>query len=307
MFDKNFLVHKLVNSLQKREYKVLTTEGAFDVAAKRENLLLLKVLLNIDSLKEEQALSLRAVAHFTSAYPFIISLHNNRRILEKNVVYSRFEIPVVVPELFEAIIDEEAEVLHSAKGRYTTEIDSRKLRERRIELKLTLEKLAELVGISKKALYEIEKSKVNPTKETARRLEVALSIKLRKNYEARPISETILKPRTALQKEVHKEFCRIGIKNSPVYFGPIELVGRERFSLISLLSKNIEKLRREVTLVRKLSRIFSSKAVFVVRETRAQNIGGVPVFSEEELPEIKNLNEFKKIIEEKAEASSDNV
>jgi putative transcriptional regulator len=299
MFDKNFLVQKLVNSLQKREYKVLTTEGAFDVAAKRENLLLLKVLLNVDSLKEEQALSLRAVAHFTSAYPFIISLHSNRQILEKNVVYSRFEIPVVAPELFEAIIDEEAEIFHSAKGRYTTEIDSRKLRERRIELKLTLEKLAELVGISKKALYEIEKSKVNPTKETARKLEFALSIKLRKNYEAKPISETILKPKTALQKKVHKEFHRIGIKNSPVYFGPVELVGREKFSLISRLSKNAEKLRREVTLVKRLSRIFSSNAVFVVRETREQNIGGVPVFSEAELPEIRDSNEFKKIIEEK--------
>lgn len=301
MLDKNFLVNKVVNALLKRGFEVLSTEGAFDIAAKREKLFLIKVLLNVDGLSEDQALSLRAVAHFMSAYPFVIAMHSNRQHLEKDVVYSRFEIPVVNPDLFGAIIDEEVEAMQSAKGRHTIEIDSQELREKRNDMEFTLEQLAKIVGISKKALYEIEKQRVNPTEETVKSLERVLSVKLRKPYETKTASETVLKPRGEFQEKVHKEFQRIGIKNSPVYSGPIELVGKENFSLISTLSKTIDKFKREAIVVKKLSGIFTSKAVFVAKKTRAKNVEGIPVMLESELPEISSSKELKKMIEEKEE------
>lgn len=301
MFDKNFLVNKVVNALLKRNFEVLVTEGSFDIAAKKEKLILIKILLNVDGLNEDQALSLRAVAHFMSAFPFVISMQNNRNILEKNIVYSRFELPVVTPKLFEAIIDEEVEALQSAKGKHTIEINEQALREKRNESEFTLEQLANLVGISKKALYEIEKKRVNPTDETVRSLERVLSVKLRKTYEPKEPEEIILKPRGEFQEKVHKEFQRIGIKNSPVYSGPIELVGKEKFSLISSLSKNSEKLKHEAGVVKKLSGIFSSKVFFVAKKTQSRQVEGVPVVLESDLPEIQNPKELKKVIEEKEE------
>src|SRR3990172_478430 len=163
LFDKTFLVNKIVKTLQKNEYEVFQTQGSFDIAARREHLLLVKTLLNADSLTPEQALSLRAIAYFVSAYPFVVSLKNNREFLQKEMVYSRFELPVFNPDFFDSMIAEEAEAVQSAKGRHTVEINAFDLREKRQELGLTLEQLAEELGISKKALYEIENKRVNPT------------------------------------------------------------------------------------------------------------------------------------------------
>ena len=77
MFDKNFLVGKVVNSLQKEGYEILQTEGNFEIVAKRDKqVLLIKVLMNIDALKEDQAMSLRAVAYFMNCQPVVISTKN---------------------------------------------------------------------------------------------------------------------------------------------------------------------------------------------------------------------------------------
>jgi putative transcriptional regulator len=299
MFNKSFLVNKIVNSLLKKEFQVLLTQGCFDIAAKRENLLLLKVLINVDGLEENQALSLRAISYFLSAYPFIISLKTNREFLDKRTIYSRFELPVVTPELFEEILIEEAFAVQSSKGKHTVVINAELLRNKRKELEFTLEELSDIIGISKKALYEIENKRVNPTVETVKKLESFLKVDLQLPYEMKSAKETYLKPKEEFQERVSKEFFRMGINNSAVYSAPFEIVGKEKFSLIASLSKNTIKIKREAEIVKKLSSIFSSLALFVAKKSREKNIEGVPIILESELPEIENSKELNRMIEEK--------
>ena len=156
MFDKCFLLNKVVKILENNEFEVYTTYGCFDIAAKRENVLLIKVLVNADGLNKEQASSLQATSHFLSAYPFVIAMKNNREFLEDKIVYSRFDLPVVTPKLFEEMMTDDIKAIQSAKGRHTEEINCFALREKRKEIGYTLEQLGKIVGISKKALYEIE-------------------------------------------------------------------------------------------------------------------------------------------------------
>ena len=59
----------------------------------------------------------------------------------------------------------------SSKGRHTTEINAFELREKRKELNYTLEELAKQIGVSKKAMYEIENRRVNPQADTVKKLE----------------------------------------------------------------------------------------------------------------------------------------
>lgn len=300
MFNKSFLVEKVVSSLLKENFEVLTTDGAFDIAAKRDDkLLLVKILANIDGLNNEHAMSLRAVSYFLSAHPFIISAKNNRESLENNMIYSRFDIPVVTSELFTDIITQDEIVpLNSAKGRHTIEVDAKLLRKKRNELEFTLEQLANKIGISKKAMYEIENERVNPTKETVEKLESVLSIDLKKPFEMKNAPITYLKPKNDFQGKVSKEFSRIGIDNSSVYSAPFEIVGKENFSLITNLSHNIRKVKG-ASIMKKLSGVFSSKAIFVVKISDEKSVEGVPVVLESELSDIESGKEFSKIIEEK--------
>ncbi len=300
MFDKYFLLNKIVNTLEKNQFNTFVTSGCFDIAAKREFLILIKTLLNVDSINQEQASSLKAISHFLSAYPFIISMRNNREFLNDETVYSRFELPVLTPKLFEEMImEEEVTVIQSSKGRHTSEIDTFSLREKRGELGYTLQQLAELAGITKKALYEIENKRVNPTEETVNKLEVLLKIALRLPFEMKTSRPTYLKSKNEFQEKVSKEFSRIGVDNSSVHSAPFEIVGREKFSLITNLSKNTVKIKREAIIVKRLSDMFSSHAIFVAKESHEHAVEGVPIVLESELPEIETSRELEGIIREK--------
>ncbi len=300
MFDKSFLLNKVVNTLQKNEFEVFCTTGCFDIAAKREHLLLVKTLLNIDGLSQEQALSLRAISHFVSAYPFIVSVKNNREMLSDSIVYSRYELPVLTPQLFEdVIIEEDISAIQSAKGRHTAEINTFTLRERRNELGYSLEELSKEIGISKKALYEIENKRVNPTDQTVKKLEAMLSVELRTPYEMKSAGAVYLKPKDEFHHKVSSEFSRIGIDNSSVYSAPFEIVGKEKFSLITRLSENTVKIRQEAISVRSLSNVFGSKAIFVAKKIHEKGTEGMPVVLESELSEIESSKELSKFIEER--------
>ncbi|TAL47299.1 helix-turn-helix domain-containing protein [archaeon] len=287
---------KVVEALQNEGFSTLTTEGSFDIVAKRDDrLLLIKVLTNVDGLSQEQAMSLRAISHFLSAHPFVISVKNNREQLDDNVVYSRFDIPVVTPALFSSILNEKTLPFSSAKGRHTIEVDSGLMKETRNGAGMTLEELADKVGVSKKAIYEIENQRVNPSEETVKKLESALSIKLKKPYEMKTAPMTHLKPKTDFQSKVSREFSRIGIDNSSVYSAPFEIVGKEKFSIITRLSYTVDK---GTSVVKKLSGMFSSKAVVIAKKA-GKNADGLAVVLESELPEIGSSKELKKLIEEK--------
>jgi predicted transcriptional regulator len=134
-----------------------------------------------------------------------------------------------------------------------------------------------------------------------KKLETFLKIDLKKPYKLQQAEKTYLKPKNEFQQEVSKEFNRIGIDNSAVYSAPFEIVGKEKFSLITTLSKNGFKIKKEATKVKKLSSIFSSKAVFVAKASREESVEGVPVVLESELPEIETTKEFDKILKEKKE------
>lgn len=293
------MINRIVNFLIKRNYRTFVCDGCFDIAARNDLLLLIKVLINVDGLDQEQAKSLKAISYFLSAFPFVVSMKNNREFLNERIVYSRFEIPVMTPKAFEEFIEGEIFCLNSAKGRHTIEIDNIKLRKKRKELNLTLEQFSKLIGITKKALYEIEKKRVNPTLKTVEKIEMLVNENIRKPYKLREVSPIHLKARNGFEKTVSEELYRIGFDNTPVYSAPFRIVGKEKFSLIANLLKNMHGIKREVYKFRTLSSMFSSKFIFFAKEFEEKNIEGVPVISEPELFEIESAKEFSKLIQEK--------
>jgi len=302
MFNKSFLVNKIVNHLVKKEFQVLVSEGCFDIAAKKEFLMLIKALINVDGLNREQALSLKTISYFVSAYPLVVSERNNRGSLNNNVIYSRFQVPVVTPKLFDSIIEEKVvPEVKAIKGKHTVVINTVYLKKKREELKLSLEKLSRKIGVSKKALYEIENQRVNPTLETVKKLEELLGIDLKVPYEMKRVERTYVKPKNEFQKKVSLEFSRLGIDNSPVTSTSFEIIGKEKTSLITGLSSNTVKVKRVVSQVKRLSSIFSSQGMFVVKKSHEQAIDGVPIVLESELPELESSKELSKLIREKSE------
>jgi len=296
MFNKSFLVNKVVNSLLSRDFHVFISEGVFDVAAKKRQLVLVKTQINIDALQEDQAMSLRSISYFLSANPLIVSVKSNRNFLQDNVIYSRFQLPVVTPEMFDDVLEGDVPSIHSAKGKHAVDIDHSALREKREQEGFSLQELSELIGISKKALYEIEKKRKNPSAETVEKLEKILRIELRKNYEMKKVDKpTYMKPKNDFQRIVSKEFNRIGIDNSAVSNAPFEIVGKESFSLITNLADDTDSIK-DVRNVKKLSSVLSSRAFFITKKGKEESVEGVPVLLESELSDIESSKELNKRI-----------
>jgi len=298
--EKTVLVNNIVNMLIKSGFSVAVAEGCFDIAARREHLMLVKILINIDSLGEEQAASLRTISYFLSAYPMVIAVKTNREFLKDGLVYSRFQLPVITPGMLDTVLEEEA-VIQSAKGRHTVEIDATALREKRNEARMTMQELADAIGISKKALYEIETKRTNPTADTLEKLEKLLKVDLKVGYEMKAAGKACMKPKDEFERAVDKELKRMGMESSPVRSAPFEIVGKEKFSVITSLTKNGMKIKREARTVRSLSDIFSTKGFFVAKKAEEKAVSGVPVLLESELPEIESPKELKKVIKEKSE------
>jgi putative transcriptional regulator len=302
MFNKSFLINRLVNSLEKKEFQLFLTSGCFDIAARREFLMLIKALTNIDGLIHEQAQSLKTISHFVSGYPLVVSERTNRGSLNDEVIYSRFQVPVVTPETFECIIEEEMiPEVKAIKGKHTVTINTTYLKKKREELQLSLERLSKQIGISKKALYEIENQRVNPTVETVLRLEELLGIDLKVPYKMERVERTYIKPKNEFQKKVSIEFSRLGIDNSVITSANFEIIGKKKTSLITGLSNNTVKIKKVVSQVKGLSSIFFSQGMFVAKKSHEQAIDGVPIVLESELPELETSKELSRLIKEKSE------
>jgi len=302
MFDKDFLVKRLADTLLKNEFQLFVTQGCFDIAARKDFLMLIKTLTNIDGLVEEHAQSLKAISYFASGYPLVVSEKTNRGELNDDVIYSRFQLPVVTPEMFDNMIEEEIiPEVKAIKGKHIVVINTSYLKKKREELNMSLEKLSREIGISKKALYEIENQRVNPTVDTVRRLEKLLDINLKISYKMEKVERTYIEPKNEFQKKVSLEFSRLGVDNSAVSSASFEIIGKDKVSLITGLSNNTFKIKKVVSQVKGLSSVFFSQKMFVVKKSNEQTIDGVPIILESELPELENSKELNKLIKEKSE------
>ncbi|MDI6826119.1 MAG: helix-turn-helix domain-containing protein [Candidatus Aenigmarchaeota archaeon] len=285
-----------------KEFQLFLTSGCFDIAARKEFVMLIKALTNVDGFVQEQAQSLKTISYFVSAYPLVVSERTNRGFLYDEVIYSRFQVPVVTPQMFECMIEEEIiPEVKAIKGKHTVTINTTYLRKKREELNLSLEELSKEIRISKKALYEIENQRVNPTQETVKRLEELLGIDLKVPYRMERVERTYVEPKDEFQKKVSLEFSRLGIDNSAVTSASFEIIGKEKTSLVTGLSTNTVKIKKVVSQVKGLSSIFSSQGIFVAKKSHEQAIDGVPIVLESELPELKNSRELNKLIREKSE------
>jgi len=296
--NKYQMAEAVSKNLMERGFEIFLTRGCFEIAAKREKLILLKCLTNVDGLSSGQAKNLKNISYFLSAYPFIVSIRNNRDSLMDDVIYSRFDIPTVTPNMLNDILEEEAYSKRSSKGKHSIDIDTDVLKRRRYELKFSLEELSTLVGISKKALYEIENERTSPVEETLEKLEYTLDVDLKRAYDMENVKRVNVKPVGKLEKRVNMELDRIGVENVPVRYAPFEIVGKEKFTLITGLTDNTKKIVKSASLVKKLSKIFDSDAFYVARKREEKIIEGLTVLLEEDLPEIESAKELKKIIEE---------
>jgi putative transcriptional regulator len=131
---------------------------SFDLMARRDSqLVILKVLKNIDALAPEEANRLRVLGELFHATPLILGEASGATKLESGVVYTRYSVPILTEEGFEEyLLRGIPPFLFSSPGGVFARIDGGRLRELREARGLSLGGLASIAGVTRRTiqLYE---------------------------------------------------------------------------------------------------------------------------------------------------------
>jgi len=158
--------------------KCVARPSCFDFAARREkHLAFIKVPNNVGSVSMKDASELQTISGCFSAAPLFVGDRNRRKPLEDDTVYIRYNICTITCKTLEDMVFREMHPLVEAgPGGYYVKLDGNVIREKRQKLGLSVGKLAEMIGISRRTLYGYEKGMAKASVSAAYNLEWVLGV-----------------------------------------------------------------------------------------------------------------------------------
>jgi putative transcriptional regulator len=228
--------------------------SCFDFAAKKgEKIILLKIHSDVDSFSRADSRELRVIAGRIQTATLVISKTAHDNPLEDDTVYSRYEICVVTEKTFKNVGLEGTEpLINAGPGGYFVRIDGSLIERRRKEIGLSIGRLAEMIGVSRRTLYGYERSMAKASVTSAYNLANVLGIpvakpvdlfeKTRKQRECLLMKAKRAIARQALLLKVFRKFASCDI--SPVERAPFDFilnVPDEKCVIVGAIAENSEK------------------------------------------------------------------
>lgn len=158
--------------------RCLARASCFDfVARKEEQPVFIKTHVNIGNVSPSDASELHSISKCFSAIPLLIGDKSRRKPLEDDTVYSRYGVFAVNTKTLEDVLVRETyPLVEAGPGGYYVRLDGDKIRKKRQELGLSVGKLAEMMGISRRTLYGYEKGMAKASVSAAYKLEWVLGV-----------------------------------------------------------------------------------------------------------------------------------
>lgn len=280
--------------------------SCFDMVARRELLLLLlKVLINIDSINKIQAEEIKTISHSFHASPLIVGVKSKTEYLEEDVVYERHGIPVIgMDTLKNIVIDNEYPEILADRGGYYVKINGDILQEARQDYQLSLKDLADLAHVSRETIYKYEHGIVKACPETAMLLEDILNLKITLNINLFDTPE--LNYSNFNSDDTDSKLSKLGFGVISTQKTPFDALATQKPIEDNTVITNMERNRNPRTLkkmaitLKDLSLITGSDSVFILNNDKInESLDGIPVVKSWEMKEIETPAEFMKIIKER--------
>ena len=278
---------------------------SFDVIARRDKqLLIIKALSNIDSLSGDDAEELRILASTLDGKPMVIGLHSSSGDLKEGILYSRFGIPIISEATFhEHMLEGVPPFVYAAPGGLYVRLDGDTLRRIRTERNISLGTLAEIAGVSRKAIQMYE-SGMGAMIDIASKIEDYLNEPI--VVPLNPFSYTAEVARTLrsfdefeeLNKDVFQLLKEIGYSVVPTIRCPFDALAKEdEMLLLAGIGHDDKMTARKARVVGNISRVTEKKSViFVRRETSIEEIEGTPLITEDELRRADDTEDVLELI-----------
>lgn len=278
---------------------------SFDVIARRDKqLIIAKVLTNIDSLSAEDAEQLSVIANALQGSPLVIGLHSSSGKLEDGILYSRFGVPIISEVTFhEHVLEGVPPFVYAAPGGLYVRLDGELLRRIRQERNISLGTLAEVAGVSRKAIQMYE-SGMGAMIEIAAKIEEFLNEPI--VVPLNPFSYTAEVERTlrtfeafkGLNRDVFEMLREIGYSVVPTIRCPFDALASEHdLLLLTGIGESPEMALRKARVVGNISRVTEKKSViFVQDKPTKEEIEGTPLITKDELRRADDVDDVLELI-----------
>ncbi|WP_456373179.1 transcriptional regulator [Methanocaldococcus sp.] len=296
---REMLISECIELLRAHKFIVSKplSRSCFDIIASKDSIrLILKVLKNIDSLSKEQSKELKKISRILRGTPLIIGIRTRNAPMEHGVVYDRYNIKAVTFETFKDYLEGSPPVVYAKRGGFFVNIDGKVLREAIESMGISVGKLAEVAGVSRKTIYKYETQMANPSVEVAMKIEEFLDVPLVKGIDLfEPIEdedfENKLEKLEDYKKEALNFLNKLGFNLFVVNKAPFDAVAEKNLGesqnilLTNIEQQNNEEVKRKALLVRELSKLLEGYSLLIL-EKKEKEYKNLPVVSIEELKKM---------------------
>jgi putative transcriptional regulator len=289
---------------------------SFDIAARRgDSVLLLKVLANVDAFDGYTGAEMRRLGEYLEATPLVVGLRTRDEELKPGVVYFRHGVPVLSPDTaMDLFIEEVPPLIYAAPGGLYVNIDGELLSDVRDEEEMSLGRLANELGVSRRTVSKYEDG-MNASVEVAAELEEIFGEPLASPVEvldgAEEVRDDVEDPDDAEadpdDARIVTVLTRVGFEVHPTLRAPFKAVSEDEAGEQKMLTGHSEFNRtaeKRARIMSSVGHVTRTRSVYVVDDARQESVDGTALIEREEFDRIDDPEELENLIRERAERQS---
>lgn len=262
------------------------TRTCFDMLARRQDqILLLKVLEDANSISRQYTEDMNAVASYVGASPLILSEKAGAG-LEDNVIYSRFGIRTLNFNTFLNCVNNKFPFIKRSQAGLTASIAGKRLREKREEQGFSLNSLSKKIGVTSRMVikYENENSEVTVNKAKKIYDLFGYNVFNEINIFAQPQRET------KFETEVSKKYIELGFDATETKKTPFDIIARkDKEIILTEVSDNVNPQMQS------LSKLLDADNLVIFSKKKPKNI---PSMTQGEFMDFDKANELVRFLKE---------
>ncbi len=285
---KQTLLDKVNIFLLKKGFTIKNLARAcFDVLARKDNqILLIKVLEDANSISRQYSDEMGTVAAYINASPLIIAEKAGSQ-LEDNIVYSRFDIYTLNFSTFFNCVNNRFPFIKRGKAGLTASVIGKKLKEKREELDYSLNALSKKIGVTSRMVmkYENENSEVT----------INRAMKIYNMFGHQVFNEVNVftqhrQPQSKFETEVSRKYIELGFDANETKKTPFDIIARKDDEII--LTEVSDNANPQVP---SLSKLLDADNLVIFQKKKPKN---VPSMTKEEFMDFEKANELVKFLKE---------
>ena len=280
--------------------------SCFDLAVQRKKqLTFIKVYANIGNISAKDASELQTISECFSATRLIIGEKTRRKPLEDDTVYCRYNIYAITTKTLEdMVIHEVHPLVEAGPGGCYIELDGNLIRKRRQELELSVGKLAEMLGISRRTLYGYERGMAKAAVSTAYKLEWILGVPVAQfidMFQFTPKGTDFATARRIVIKHhllqtVFRKFTQFNFRVAHTGRAPFDFIAQCSEKELKIIGGVADKKERNVDQrteeIISVGKIINAQPVFITDGEEIPNNNDILLVHREDLAKMRCLEEF---------------